>query len=135
MPTIKPRLQDIRETKVENASVVAMNFTLQFVPPGERLDLLKRIREGLCEGGVLLLSEKIRFEDEREQALQNDWHHDFKRAQGYSDLEIARKRDALEHVMVPETLARHRQRLEQAGFTRAYRWYQGFNFVSLVAFA
>ena len=88
---------------------------------------------GTSPGGVLLLSEKIRFEDPAEETLQTDWHHAFKRARGYSDLEIARKREALENVLRPETLATHRRRLEQAGFTRVYRWFQGFNFVSLVA--
>ena len=82
-----------------------------------------------------MLSEKIAFDDPEEQALLNDWHHDFKRSQGYSDLEIARKRDALEKVMIPESLERHRQRLESAGFGRTVLWYQGFNFVSLLAFA
>lgn len=134
-PPIEPVLGDILQTPINNASVVAMNFTLQFVPTGERRRLLGRIRDGLCDGGVLLLSEKIRFEDDQEQALQNEWHHDFKRAQGYSDLEIANKRDALEDVMVPESLAGHYRRLELAGFRQVYRWYQGFNFVSLVAFA
>lgn len=134
-PTIEPVLQDVRDTRVENASVVAMNFTLQFVPPGQRLDLLRRIHSGMNEGAVLMLSEKIAFDDPEEQALLEAWHHDFKRTQGYSDLEIARKRDALEHVMIPESLERHRQRLGSAGFGRTVLWYQGFNFVSLLAFA
>ena len=59
---------------------------------------------------------------------------EFKRAQGYSDLEIARKRDALENVMRPESLEQHRERLQQAGFSQVYRWHQGFNFVSMVSF-
>jgi len=125
---------DVMDVSIHDASVVVLNFTLQFIEPGRRLGLLQKIAAGLRPGGVLLLSEKVRFEDRTEQELQNEWHHDFKRAQGYSDLEIARKRDALENVMVPETLQAHRQRLSQAGFDRCYRWYQGFNFVSVVAF-
>ena len=85
-------------------------------------------------GGALVLSEKVRFDDGKEQLLQTEWHHDFKRAQGYTDLEISQKRDALEHVMKPESLDQHRERLQQAGFREVYRWYQGFNFVSMVAF-
>jgi tRNA (cmo5U34)-methyltransferase len=126
--------QDILETEIENASFVVLNFTLQFVQPDRRLDLLKKIAAGLRPGGVLILSEKIRFADPDEQELQIEWHHDYKRAQGYSDLEIARKRDALEHVMKPDTLEQHRERLAQAGFDRVYRWYQGFSFVSLLAY-
>ena len=131
---VLPMHQDIMETRFEDASVVVLNFTLQFVDPEKRSSLLARIANGLNPGGVLILSEKIRFEDPTEHELQTDWHHDFKRAQGYSDLEIARKRDALENVMIPDSLQQHHQRLKQAGFGHSYQWFQGFNFVSLLAF-
>lgn len=126
--------EDVMETAISNASVVVMNFTLQFIEPGRRLNLLQNIAQGLVPGGVLLLSEKVRFRDTVEQELQNEWHHDFKRAQGYSELEISRKRDALENVMIPDTLQEHEERLAQAGFQRSVRWFQGFNFISMVAF-
>jgi len=131
---IRTRCADVMDCAIENASVVALNFTLQFVDPGLRHRLLHRIAEGLQPGGVLLLSEKVCFASAEEQQLQTQWHHDFKRAQGYSELEIARKRDALENVMQPDSLPQHRQRLVEAGFDRVYQWYQGFNFVSLIAF-
>lgn len=134
LPELELREQDIMATEIDNASVVVLNFTLQFIAPENRVKLLRRIATGLCPGGVLLLSEKIRFEDPQEQTLQTEWHHDFKRAQGYSELEIARKRDALENVMRPESLRRHQQRLEQAGFERVHIWFQGFSFFSMVAF-
>ncbi len=125
--------QDILETRIENASVVVLNFTLQFIERDKRIGLLKQVAEGLNPGGILVLSEKIRFEDPAEQQLQTLWHHEFKRAQGYSELEIARKRDALENVMKPDSMQRHRQRLIEAGFEHIYPWFQGFNFVSMVA--
>ena len=127
-------MQDVLETRIDDASVAVLNFTLQFIDPDQRQELLCRIAGGLLPGGILVISEKISFPDPEELSLQAEWHHDFKRAQGYSELEIARKRDALENVMRPESLEQHRQRLEQAGFSRVYRWYQGFNFVSMVAF-
>jgi len=125
--------QDIRDTVISDASVVVLNFTLQFVELQDRPALLQRIASGLRPGGVLVLSEKLRFEDTREQQCLTDWHHDFKRTQGYSELEIARKRDALENVLRPETEATHRKRLIEAGFSEVYRWYQGFSFASFVA--
>ncbi len=131
---VEPVHQDILETRIENASVVALNFTLQFVSPEKRLELLSGIAAGLKPGGVLLLSEKVCFEDSLEQELQTVWHHDFKRAQGYSELEIARKRDALENVMKPDLMSHHTERLLEAGFSRTYQWFQGFNFVSMIAF-
>lgn len=131
---IRTQCQDVLDCRFENASVVALNFTLQFVERGSRLPLLRRIAEGLRPGGALLLSEKLRFESAEEQRLQTGWHHDFKRAQGYSELEIARKRDALENVMRPDSMRQHRRRLRDAGFSRSFQWYQGFNFASLIAF-
>lgn len=126
--------QDIRQTPIENASVVVLNFTLQFIAPEDRQELISRIASGLNPGGVLILSEKLRFADSTEQSLLTQWHHDFKRAQGYTELEIARKRDALENVMKPDSLEQHRDRLSQAGFLRVVQWFQGLGFVSLAAF-
>lgn len=132
-PAIQPLHRDILDTDIENASVVVLNFTLQFVDPAKRTGFLKKIARGMVPGGVLVLSEKIQFEDPQEQALQTHWHHEFKRAKGYSELEIARKRDALENVMKPESMQQHRLRLKGAGFSKVYPWFQGFNFVSMVA--
>ena len=125
---------DIAGLAIENASMTVLNYTLQFVPPTRRSSLLARIAAGTRAGGVLLLSEKIAFADPEEQALQRDWHHDFKRAQGYSDLEIARKRDALERVLHPDTEAAHADRLQAAGWSRVVRCFQAFNFASYLAF-
>ena len=124
---------DIREVEVEAASVVVLNFTLQFLPRSERLELLQRIRRGMLPGGVLVLSEKIAGATPEEERLLVALHEDFKRANGYSELEISQKRAALERVLVPETLETHRRRLLDAGFDRADPWFQCFNFVSLVA--
>jgi tRNA (cmo5U34)-methyltransferase len=126
---------DIADIGVQNASTVVLNFTLQFVPAAARLPLLSRIRAGMREGGVLLLSEKLCFADTREQQAMRELHHDFKRAQGYSTLEISQKRAALEHVLIPETQETHLARLRQAGFSQAFPWFQCLNFASLIAFA
>lgn len=124
---------DLRDIAIDNASVVVLNFTLQFVPLAEREALLGRIASGLRPGGILVLSEKIRFEDPELDTLNIDLHHAFKQANGYSALEVAQKRSALENVLVPETLAAHRSRLQRVGFSRADVWFQCFNFASLVA--
>lgn len=127
------KCEDILDTELRDASVTTLNFTLQFVAPDKRLVLLQRIAEATRPGGVLILSEKIRFESEQEQNTQTRLHHEFKRANGYSDLEISQKRSALEQVLIPETLAEHRERLQQAGFDQVLLWYQCFNFVSMLA--
>jgi len=125
------RCQDVLETQVVGASLVVLNFTLQFVAPAERDQLILRIAEGLQPGGVLVLSEKTRPSDPAEASLES-LHDGFRRARGYSDLEIARKRKALEDVLVPDTSATHRSRLERAGL-RPVEWFRGLGFVSWLA--
>ena len=124
---------DIRNIDIQEASVVVLNFTLQFIPPADRIQLLEKISLGMRSGGVLILSEKVIFEDEHLDELLFDIHHDFKRAHGYSDLEISQKRSALENVLIPETIPTHRNRLLQAGFTSVDVWFQCFNFMSMLA--
>ncbi|MES9903626.1 MAG: carboxy-S-adenosyl-L-methionine synthase CmoA [Sedimenticola sp.] len=124
---------DIQTVEINNASLVTLNFTLQFIPVAERLPLLRKIYQGLQPSGVLVLSEKITFNDPEEEQLQMEMHHAFKRANGYNDLEISRKRSALDNVLIPETLKTHRERLNEAGFNQVNLWFQCFNFISLVA--
>lgn len=130
---VKLACQDIRETKIENASLTVLNFTLQFVPKEEREALLSAIAEGTRQGGALVLSEKICFDNPAHQDLLTDLHHSFKRANGYSDLEIAQKRTALENTLLPEYLQTHLERLKRVGFSVATCWFQCFNFVSILA--
>jgi tRNA (cmo5U34)-methyltransferase len=124
---------DILSLELQPASLVAMNFTLQFIALEQRPALLARIRQALLPGGALILSEKLRFEDEEEHALLTDLHLAFKRANGYSELEIAQKRSALENVMKPDSLTQHRERLLAAGFSKVVPWFQCLNFASLIA--
>ena len=131
---VEVRLENILDTRIENASVVVLNFTLQFLDRGQRAGLLNRIAAGMRPGGALIISEKICFEENMEQKDQTAWNHDFKRTQGYSGLEIAQKRNALEDVLQPDTEARHIERLEQAGLGNPRRWFQCFSFASYIAF-
>lgn len=124
---------NVLDTDFTGASLAVLNFTLQFIPVEHRPGLLRRICDALPQGGALILSEKIRFEDAGEQSRQSDWHHDYKRYNGYTDLEIARKRSALEAVLLPEAESEHVQRLHAAGFSRVTRWFQCFSFCSFVA--
>lgn len=132
-PPVQIICADLQDVAVDDASVVVLNFTLQFVAPKLRDAVIAGIYRGLRPGGVLVLSEKLSFDDPRLDALNIDLHEQFKRANGYSELEIARKRGALENVLVPETLQCHRQRIAAAGFTSCDVWFQCFNFASLVA--
>ena len=124
---------DVRDVELTDASLIVLNLTLQFIPPEQRETLLQRVFDGLRSGGALLLSEKICFDDPAQQALMTELHHDFKRANGYSDLEIAQKRTAIENRLVPETLEAHTTRLHRVGFSNVATWFQCFNFASVLA--
>lgn len=126
-------LDDIRQIEIKNASMVVLNFTLQFLPPNDRLSLLQKIYQGLNPNGILVLSEKFTFHNETMNELLIDLHHTFKRANGYSELEVSQKRTALENVMRPDSIDTHKQRLQQAGFSQIELWFQCFNFGSMVA--
>lgn len=133
MPAVTPLLGDIAECDINNASMVVLNFTLQFVPLEQRNAIIQRAYDGLVKGGVLVLSEKVRFEHNDMDELFIDLHHNFKRSQGYSELEVANKRTALENVLVPEPLTAHLNRCKSAGFSACDVWFQCLNFASMVA--
>lgn len=130
---VELREADLRDVAIDNASVVVMNFTLQFIAPAEREAILASIYKGMRNGGILVLSEKICFDDPHLQSLNTDLHHSFKRANGYSDMEISQKRSALENVLIPETIGSHQKRLKKVGFNTVDVWFQCFNFTSMVA--
>ena len=131
---IECRHEDLRDSKIEDASMVILNFTLQFIEPAARETLMRKIYDGMRPGGLLIISEKIQFPDPALNELFIDLYHRFKETQGYSKLEISQKRAALENVLIPETLAAHRERLNGAGFHSVDTWFQCFNFASMVAF-
>lgn len=124
---------DLTSIPIENTSFVVLNFTLQFIPAANRESLLKTIYDGLNPGGALVLSEKVCFDDPNEQLRMTEMHEAFKRANGYSELEIAQKRNSLEKTLIPETVAAHRQRLSTVGFDTIVQWFQCFNFTSILA--
>lgn len=124
---------DILDFPLSKASFIVLNLTLQFLPVEQRSGMLQSSFDAMVPGGALLLSEKIRFDEERSQELLTELHHDFKRAHGYSELEIAQKRTALENCMVTETLEAHMSRLRLVGFEVVVPWFQCFNFVSVLA--
>ena len=132
--TIEIKCADLLDIEIERASVVVLNFTLQFIPPEKRNLLIENIYNGMNPGRILILSEKIRLPDENLEALFRDTYHTFKEKMGYSKLEISQKRAALENVLFSESINTHKERALAAGFKAADVWFQCFNFASLVAF-
>lgn len=123
---------DVRRIRMESAGAVVANFTLQFIPPEDRDALLEKIHRALVPGGIFLFSEKTVHPDPGLANLQVDFYYRFKKENGYSELEISQKRDALENVLVPETVAAHQERLKRCGFTVCDLWLKWFNFCSWI---
>jgi tRNA (cmo5U34)-methyltransferase len=124
---------NIQDIEIENASMVVLNFTLQFIEKDQRQALLSKVAKGIVPGGLLVLSEKITKGDTKIDELLIDLHHNFKRDNGYSELEVAQKRTALEKVMLTDSIEVHKKRLNNAGFNHISPWFQCFNFTSFVA--
>jgi tRNA (cmo5U34)-methyltransferase len=119
--------------ELADASVVIMNYTLQFLPPKRRTAMLKKIYQGLRPGGGLILIEKVRGESDNLNDLFVEQYHSYKRSQGYSKLEIAKKREALENVLVPLKPEKNRDLLATAGFRQVDVFFKWFNFAGFLA--
>lgn len=124
---------DLQDVDIKNASVVVLNFTLQFIELENRQEIINRIYRGMLPGGILVISEKLSHQDQDIENLFIDMHHEFKKAHGYSDLEISQKRTALEEVLIPEDIEQHKKRILTSGFKSCDVWFQCFNFASILA--
>jgi tRNA (cmo5U34)-methyltransferase len=127
------RLGDITAYDFGKRDVIVANYTLQFIRPMQRLQTARRIADALDEGGRFFFSEKTVFNDKKLDKQIIDIYYDFKRAQGYSDYEIARKREALENVLIPFTIEENIRMCRDAGFTHIETIFQWANFVTFVA--
>jgi tRNA (cmo5U34)-methyltransferase len=132
-PEVQLLHADIREVEISRASMVVLNYTLQFLPVADRLPMLQKIAEGMVDDGILILSEKVVDNDPHIGRLLVELHHQFKKRNAYSELEISRKRAALENVLIPESVDVHLERLRLAGFRHAGPWLRFYNFVSILA--
>ncbi len=119
--------------KVENASVVLLVLTLQFVRPLYREKLIASILEGMNENGALILVEKVIGEDSLFNRQFIKYYYDMKRRNGYSELEISQKREALENVLIPYKLLENRELLLNKGFRYCDTFFKWYNFTGMIA--
>ena len=122
-----------QEIQIENASVVILCLTLQFVRPIYREKLLKRIFDGLVSGGVLIISEKVLAEDSLFNRNFIKYYYDYKRRNQYSEMEISQKREALENVLIPYKLSENITMLREAGFSHTETFFKWYNFSGFIA--
>ena len=122
--------EDILDSEIKNASVVVINFALQFLKIGDRSELFRKIYKGLVPGGILILSEKVHFNSQGKTEEMSDIYHSFKSINGYSELEISSKRDSLEGVLVTETEDQHLARAKDSGFKNPDKLMSNLNFLT-----
>ena len=123
---------DMLTYNYENEDVVVANYTLQFIRPMQRLELVKKIYDGMNDDGMFIFSEKIVFDDKKLDKQMIDIYYDYKKEQGYSEYEIAQKREALENVLIPFTIKENIQMCKDAGFKNVETVFQWANFVTFV---
>jgi tRNA (cmo5U34)-methyltransferase len=118
--------------KIENASVVVMNLTLQFIRPLRREILMKNIADGVREGGCLLLVEKVLADEPDTSRHFIKHYYDFKQRNGYSQMEISQKREALENILIPYKTKENEELVLKAGFTHCEIFFKWYNFCGYV---
>ncbi len=125
--------EDVTRLQSPGTGAFVLNYTLQFIRPLLREDFLHRLYDNLRPGGLLILSEKIISSDSKLNREFIDIHHLFKRERGYSELEIAKKRESLENVLIPFSIDENKALMRRAGFGSVETFFQWFNFASFVA--
>jgi tRNA (cmo5U34)-methyltransferase len=118
---------------IESASVVCLILTLQFVRPLYRERLVRRVANGLNQEGCLLLVEKVTSLSTTLNRLFIGYYYDMKRRNGYSEIEITRKRDALENVLIPYRPEENRELLLSCGFRHVEEMFRWYNFTAVIA--
>jgi tRNA (cmo5U34)-methyltransferase len=126
-------LEDITAFDHPGAGGIILNYTLQFIRPLQREAFLQRLFHNLRPGGIILISEKVINHDRRLNREYIDIYHRFKRTRGYSELEIAKKREALENVLIPFSIEENKTMLKNSGFVSVETYFQWFNFTSFIA--
>jgi tRNA (cmo5U34)-methyltransferase len=122
-----------RPLDIEHASVVMLVLTLQFVRPLHRERLIRTVREGLTENGCLILVEKVLGENSTFNRLFIKHYYEMKKRNGYTDLEISQKREALENVLVPYRLEENKELLRSQGFRHVDLFFKWYNFCGIIA--
>ncbi len=126
-------LADMLTYPYAEEDIIVANYTLQFIRPMQRVELIKRLHDGLNEGGIFIFSEKILFDDKRLDKQVVDIYYDYKKEQGYSEYEISQKREALENILIPFTIKENIQMCRDAGFSEISTIFQWANFATFVA--
>jgi len=125
---------DFMEYDLHGAKAIIANYTVQFIRPLKREKLISKIYNSLEKDGVFLMSEKLITENKKLNKIMIDIYYDYKKKMGYSEFEIAQKREALENVLIPYTMQENIEMLKNAGFKDIEVIFRWNNFASFIAF-
>ena len=126
-------LADMLTYDYRDEDIIVANYTLQFIRPMQRVELVKKLYNALNDGGLFIFSEKVVFADKKLDKDLIDIYYAYKKEQGYSEYEIAQKREALENVLIPFTIEENIQMCKDAGFKNVDTIFQWSNFVTFVS--
>ena len=115
-------------------NLISANYTIQFIRPIKREKLISKIYNSLEKNGIFLMSEKLISEDKKLNKILIDEYYDYKKEKGYSEYEIATKREALENVLIPYSEMENREMLSNAGFKHIEMIFRWGNFATFIAF-
>ena len=124
---------DILDYDYEEADVFVSNYTLQFICPLVREELVKKISSSLKKGGIFIFSEKVISHHTKLNKDLIECYYDFKKEQGYSQYEIMQKREALENVLVPYSEEENIKMALNSGFTHCEVVFRWSNFCTFIA--
>ncbi len=124
--------EGLDDLAIENASVVTICWTLQFVRPLRRDRLIRKIYDGMVDGGALIVTDKVLTNDSNMNRFFIDFYYDFKRRNDYSNEEISKKREALENVLIPYRFDENFELFRRNGFSTVETFFQWYNFAGFL---
>ena len=126
--------QDIEQKiNINDASVVFMNYTLQFLRPLNRQKVLDQIFLGMKNNSALIIIEKVLGNDSLFNRMYIDLYFRYKASVGYSDIEIKNKRESLENVLIPYRIDENIELLKRSGFKSIDIFFKWFNWSGIIA--
>jgi len=125
---------DFLNANFSKNKLIIANYTIQFIRPIKRETLIKKIYNSLEKNGIFLMSEKLISEDKKLNKILIDEYYNYKKEKGYSEYEIAKKREALENVLIPYSELENREMLSNAGFKHIEIIFRWCNFATFIAF-
>ncbi len=126
--------EDFLDFSFPKSNSIVANYTIQFVRPLKREKLIKKIYSSLKRNGIFLMSEKLITENKKLNKIMIDIYYNYKKEKGYSEFEIAQKREALENVLIPYSMQENIEMLKNTGFKDIEVIFRWNNFATFIAF-